>query len=495
MVLWDPMEVRIEKFNEVYLRIKCEASIAKELSEFFKFEVPNARFMPSVRNRMWSGYIYLFTPATGKIYVGLFSYVKKFCEKQGYNVEVVENKFYGWPNVDHNVPTSQIKRFVNRISKGIKVRAYQIDAIQYIINSDRGLILSPTGSGKSFIIYALSRYYVDKFDDKKILIIVPTTSLVEQMYTDFADYGWFPEKHCHRLYAGLNKQTEKEVVISTWQSIYKMPKSYFSQFGAVFVDECHLAKAKSLTGIMTKLHDCKYRIGTTGTLDGTEIHRLVLEGLFGIHEQITTTSKLIEEKHLANLHINCLVLKHPKENRIRMDYQQEMEYISTYKQRNLYISKLAVSLEGNTLVLAQYIKKQLVPLCSLIVERCEDRAIHLIYGATPTEDREEVRELVEKENDAIIVASYGTFSLGVNIKRLHNIIFASPYKSQIKVLQSIGRGLRTADDKTELKVFDISDDLSYNGKENYTLKHFGERINIYNEQGFDYDIIPITLKR
>ena len=489
------MEVRIEKFNEVYLRIKCEASIAKELSEFFKFEVPNARFMPSVRNRMWSGYIYLFTPATGKIYVGLFSYVKKFCEKQGYNVEVVENKFYGWPNVDHNVPTSQIKRFVNRISKGIKVRAYQIDAIQYIINSDRGLILSPTGSGKSFIIYALSRYYVDKFDDKKILIIVPTTSLVEQMYTDFADYGWFPEKHCHRLYAGLNKQTEKEVVISTWQSIYKMPKSYFSQFGAVFVDECHLAKAKSLTGIMTKLHDCKYRIGTTGTLDGTEIHRLVLEGLFGIHEQITTTSKLIEEKHLANLHINCLVLKHPKENRIRMDYQQEMEYISTYRQRNLYISKLAVSLEGNTLVLAQYIKKQLVPLCSLIVERCEDRAIHLIYGATPTEDREEVRELVEKENDAIIVASYGTFSLGVNIKRLHNIIFASPYKSQIKVLQSIGRGLRTADDKTELKVFDISDDLSYNGKENYTLKHFGERINIYNEQGFDYDIIPITLKR
>ena len=489
------MEVRIEKFNEVYLRIKCEASIAKELSEFFKFEVPNARFMPSVRNRMWSGYIYLFTPATGKIYVGLFSYVKKFCEKQGYNVEVVENKFYGWPSVDHNVPTSQIKRFVNRISKGIKVRAYQIDAIQYIINSDRGLILSPTGSGKSFIIYALSRYYVDKFDDKKILIIVPTTSLVEQMYTDFADYGWFPEKHCHRLYAGLNKQTEKEVVISTWQSIYKMPKSYFSQFGAVFVDECHLAKAKSLTGIMTKLHDCKYRIGTTGTLDGTEIHRLVLEGLFGIHEQITTTSKLIEEKHLANLHINCLVLKHPKENRIRMDYQQEMEYISTYRQRNLYISKLAVSLEGNTLVLAQYIKKQLVPLCSLIVERCEDRAIHLIYGATPTEDREEVRELVEKENDAIIVASYGTFSLGVNIKRLHNIIFASPYKSQIKVLQSIGRGLRTADDKTELKVFDISDDLSYNGKENYTLKHFGERINIYNEQGFDYDIIPITLKR
>ena len=283
------LDVRIEKFNEVYLRIKCETSIAKELSEFFKFEVPNARFMPSVRNRMWSGYIHLFSPATGKIYVGLFPYVKKFCEEQGYEVEVVENEFYGWPDVDHNVPKSQIKRFVNRISKGINVRNYQIEAIQHIINSDRGIILSPTGSGKSFIIYALVRYYVDKFDNDKILIIVPTTSLVEQMFTDFSDYGWFPEHHCHKLYAGLNKETDREVVISTWQSIYQMPKSWFKQFGAAIVDECHLAKAKSLTGIMQKLHDCKYRIGTTGTLDGAEIHQLVLEGYLPIHNQNVVT--------------------------------------------------------------------------------------------------------------------------------------------------------------------------------------------------------------
>ena len=130
------------------------------------------------------------------------------------------------------------------------------------------------------------------------------------MYSDFADYGWFPDEHCHKLYAGSDKHTSKEVVISTWQSIYKLDKKYFSQFGAVFVDECHLAKAKSLTGIMTKLHDCKYRIGTTGTLDGQEIHRLVLEGLFNVHEQVTTTSELIERKELSQLHIRCLVLEH-----------------------------------------------------------------------------------------------------------------------------------------------------------------------------------------
>jgi len=486
------LDVRIEKFNEVYLRIKCETSIAKELSEFFKFEVPNARFMPSVRNRMWSGYIHLFSPATGKIYVGLFPYVKKFCEEQGYEVEVVENEFYGWPDVDHNVPKSQIKQFVNRISKGIDVRNYQIEAIQHIINSDRGIILSPTGSGKSFIIYALVRYYVDKFDNDKILIIVPTTSLVEQMFTDFSDYGWFPEHHCHKLYAGLNKETDREVVISTWQSIYQMPKSWFKQFGAAIVDECHLAKAKSLTGIMQKLHDCKYRIGTTGTLDGAEIHQLVLEGLFGRCEQVTTTSELIESKHLSNLHIRCLVLEHPKEKRQRRPYDTELDFLSLDEARNSFIAKLVNYETGNTLVLCRYITQ-----LDKIIDNLNDsnRPIYKVFGKTPVDDREEIRRLVEEGENVIVIASYGVFSTGINIKRLHNIVFGSPYKSQIKVLQSIGRGLRVADDKQQLNVFDIIDDLSYNGKDNYTLKHFGERINIYNEQGFDYDIIPVKLKR
>ena len=488
------MSVSLEKFNEVYLRVKCEPSVAKELSEFFTFEVPNAKFMPSVRNRLWDGRVRLFSPATGKIYLGLLPYVRRFLAENGYKIE------YG----EGIVPPRTIEKdltvkYVRSLQKkGFKARGYQIDAIHNILESNRGLILSPTGSGKSFIIYVLTRYYVQKFENKKILIVVPTTSLVEQMYNDFADYGWFPDEHCHKLYAGSDKHTSKEVVISTWQSIYKLDKRYFSQFGAVFVDEAHLAKAKSLTGIMTKLHDCKYRTGLTGTLDGTEIHRLVLEGLFSVHEQVTTTSELIERKELSNLHIRCLVLEHTKQNRMLMKgktYQQEMEYLSTHLKRNQFIKNLTCSLEGNTLVLAQYIEKQLVPLCNLIVDNCgEDRNIYLIYGATPTDDREKVRELVEKNNNCIIVASYGTFSTGVNIKRIHNIVFASPYKSQIKVLQSIGRGLRLAGDKEQLNIFDLSDDLSYNNKSNYTLNHFSERISIYNEQGFDYDIVPVKLK-
>ena len=482
------MEISVSKFNEVYLRIKCEPSVAKELSEFFTFEVPNAKFMPSVRNRLWDGKIRLFNAGTGKIYLGLLPYVKEFLKEQGY--KAIYDSDFSKRNVDKSITT----KFVRSLQrKKFKARDYQIDAIHNILESNRGLILSPTGSGKSFIIYALIRYYLQELD-QKILLVVPTTNLVEQMYSDFADYGWFPDEHCHKLYAGADKNTSKEVVISTWQSIYKLDKKYFSQFGAVFVDECHLAKAKSLTGIMTKLLDCQYRIGTTGTLDGSEIHQLVLEGLFAKHNEVTTTSKLVKEKHLSNLRIKCLVLNHPKEHRSRRTYQEEMEYLSTNRQRNLFISRLAASLEGNTLILAQYIEKQLVPLCLMIKEKCENRPIHLIYGATPTEDREKTRELVEKENDAIIVASYGVFSMGINIKRLHNIIFASPYKSQIKVLQSIGRGLRLAEDKIECNLFDIADDMSYNNRENYTLQHLKERIKIYNEQEFDYHIVPVTLK-
>jgi len=483
------MDVTLTKFNEVYLRIKCEPSVARELSEFFTFEVPNAKFMPSVRNRLWDGKIRLFSPGTGKIYLGLLPYVRRFLSEQGHKIQY-DSSLIPPKKFDKKITT----KFVRSLEKGkFRTRDYQIDAIHTILESGRGLILSPTGSGKSFIIYALIRYYLKILDDKKILLIVPTTNLVEQMYNDFADYGWFPDEHCHKLYAGADKNTSREVVISTWQSIYKLDKRYFSQFGAVFVDECHLAKAKSLTGIMTKLHDCQYRIGTTGTLDGSEIHQLVLEGLFAKHKEVTTTAQLVKQKYLSNLNIRCLVLNHVKTNRRQRTYQEEMDYLSKSPARNNFICKLALSQDGNTLILAQYIK-QLEILTLALSDHTKDRKVFFVYGATEAVERDKIRGIVEEENDAIIVASYGVFSMGINIKRLHNIIFASPYKSQIKVLQSIGRGLRLTKDKTECNLFDIADDLSYNNKSNYTLKHFQERIEIYSQQEFDYEILPIKLK-
>ena len=230
-----------------------------------------------------------------------------------------------------------------------------------------------------------------------------------------------------------------------------------------------------------------------GHLDGSEIHQLVLEGLFDKHHVVTTTAKLIKRKFLSNLHIKCLLLNHTKENRFRRTYQEEMDYLSKSPARNNFICKLALTQDGNTLILAQYIN-QLQTLTLALKDHTKDRKVFFVYGATEAIERDNIRGIVEEEENAIIVASYGVFSMGINIKRLHNIIFGSPYKSQIKVLQSIGRGMRLTEDKTECNLFDIADDMSYNKRSNYTLKHLEERVRIYSSQEFDYEIVPIKLK-
>jgi superfamily II DNA or RNA helicase len=318
------------------------------------------------------------------------------------------------------------------------------------------------------------------------------------MYSDFKSYGWNVKKYCHRLYSGYSNQTDKKVLISTWQSLYKLPKKYFEQFGVVFGDEAHLFKSKSLTEIMTKLIDCKYRVGLTGTLDGAQTHKLVLEGLFGAVNKVTSTRKLMDKKQLSNLTVRCLILKHTEENSkivANGKYQDEIDYLVGSNSRQNFIRNLSLKLEGNTLVLFQLVEKHGKNLHKIIDEKADnDRKVFYIFGGVEADEREAIRGIVEKEKNAIIVASYGTFSTGVNIKNLHNIIFASPSKSRIRNLQSIGRGLRLGDNKVSATLYDIADDLTYKSKENFTLKHFQERINIYTEEEFDYEIHNIDLK-
>ena len=485
-------KMHISKKNEVYLILNnISPSTAQELTEFFTFEVPGAKFMPMYRNRMWDGKIRLFSPGTGQIYVGLLSYIKKYCKQNNieYTIEEdVEN--------DRDIILSDVKNFVRSLKpkskgKSLKIRDYQLEAVQHAISKNRVLLVSPTASGKSLIIYVLVRYY--HMMGLKTLILVPTTSLVEQMYSDFEDYGWSPGTYCQKIYQGHDKKITKDVAISTWQSIYKMPKKYFENFGCVIGDEAHLFKAKSLTGIMTKLHQCKYRYGLTGTLDGTQTHQLVLEGLFGSVDNVVTTKELIDKKTLANLKIKCVVLKHPP-IREKMTYAEELEYLVTNNTRNQFIIDLCRNISGNTLCLFQLVEKHGKILYEEISKIAKDRKVFFVYGGVDSLERERIREIVENEKDAIIIASFGTFSTGINIRNLHNIVFASPSKSKIRVLQSIGRGLRASKSKMGVLVFDIADDISYRERRNFTLNHFSERINIYNEQQFNYEISKVNLK-
>ncbi len=484
--------MHISKKNEVYLTLNnVEPSTSQELTEFFTFEVPGAKFMPMYRNRMWDGKIRLFSPVTGEIYVGLLSYIKKFCKQNNIEYTIEEGV-----EDNRNIILADVRNFIRSLKpktkgKTLKVRDYQIQAVHHAISRNRCLLLSPTASGKSLIIYILVRYY--HMMGLKTLILVPTTSLVEQMYSDFQDYGWSSGIYCQKIYQGYDRAVTKAVVISTWQSIYKMPKKYFEDFGCVIGDEAHFFKAKSLTGIMTKLHQCKYRYGLTGTLDGTQTHQLVLEGLFGPVDTIVTTKELMDKKTLANLKIKCVVLKHPP-IREKMTYAEELEYLVTNSARNQFIIDLCRNISGNTLCLFQLVEKHGKILYEQISKIAKDRKVFFVYGGVDSLERERIREIVENEKDAIIIASFGTFSTGINIRNLHNIVFASPSKSKIRVLQSIGRGLRATKSKMGVLVFDIADDISYKERRNFTLNHFSERINIYNEQQFNYEISKVTLK-
>jgi len=500
-------KIIVKKKNEVFLHVVTEPGIEMELTEHFCFFVPGYKFMPAYKNRMWDGKIRLFDLRKKVIYGGLFKYIKEFAQARGYELICEDNSMYGRPDTEE---LHDIESFLNSLSLsvngvGITPRSYQLDALSRALREKKSLLLSPTASGKSLIIYLAIRYHLE-MNQGNVLLIVPTTSLVEQMYSDFGDYSgtdeWNVGDNCHKIYSGKEKYNIKQrVIITTWQSIYKENSNWFQDFGMVVGDEAHNFKAKSLTSILEKCVNAKYRIGTTGTLDGSQTHQLVLEGLFGPVFKVTTTKKLMEENSLSQLDIFVLLLKYSDEYCklvSKMKYQDEIDFIVKYEARNNFIANLAMDQEGNSLILFQFVDKHGKPLHDLLKKKFDElprntRRLFYVSGETDVDTREEIRAITEKQDNAIIVASMGTFSTGINIKRLHNIIFASPSKSQIRVLQSIGRGLRKSADGIDTKVFDIADDLHWKSKKNYTLLHAAERIKIYSKEKFDYKIHDINI--
>ena len=485
--------ITISKKNEVYLRVEGEQHLHKELSEFFQFEVPGAKYMPQYKRRFWDGKIRLYSPGTGEIYVGLYDYLADYLEEKGYEFTLKDSKFYGLPNEEEDYVTPEgIATFVKHLRLPFKARDYQLKAIFQAVKQRRKLLLSPTGSGKSLIIYGLVRWH--RAAKRNILIIVPTTSLVSQLKQDFKDYGWNANANVHEIMAGREKHTEKPVVISTWQSIYKEKKGFFERFDVVIGDEAHLYKAKSLTGILAKCHDIKYRVGLTGTLDGMECHQLILEGLFGRCDKVTSTADLMKKGQLTPLKVKICLLNH---GYVPFDsYHQEIDYLITHPKRNNFICNLAIDVSGNTLILFNYVEKHGEPLWDMLNSKVkEGTKVFFIHGGVDAVAREEARKICEKETNAIILASYGTFSTGINIRNLHNVIFASPSKSRVRNLQSIGRVLRKGDNKAQAMLYDIADDCSKGQSYNYTFRHLIERMKIYDEEKFDYEVTKVSFKK
>jgi len=474
-------DVKVEQVNNIYVQINAEDGILQEMSEFFTFSTPGYQFSPAFRNKYWDGKIRLLNLRTKQIYAGLEKYIREFCRIRNYSYEFDQEK---------EVFPIDTKNLSTALSLSMEPRDYQYLASSVGITKKRTVLVSPTASGKSLIIYMMIRHLLNT-GKKRGLLIVPTINLVTQMHSDFQNYssnnGWDVDKHCQKIYGGESKIPETDLIISTWQSIYEMPKKYFAQFDFVIGDEAHTFKAKSLTAIMTKLINCDVRIGTTGTLDDSKVNKLVLEGLFGPVFKVITTKELIDRKQLADFKIKCIVLKYPEAvcKAVKgFTYPDEMNFLTQHEGRNQFIVDLALNLKGNSLILFTYVEKHGKILFESLTSQNNKRKIFFIHGGVEAEDREAVRHITEKENDAIIVASYGTFSTGVNIRNLHNIIFASPTKSRIRSLQSIGRGLRLGDNKDTAVLYDIADDLRYGPYTNFTLKHYEERVKIYSEEKF-----------
>ena len=493
--------ITIDPVDSVYMRIVADSGVKMELSEYFSFKPEGYQFSPKYKARIWDGTIRMFQPMRPVLYVGLYAHLKKFCDDRDYVLDAPDGI-----GADELVEEGYIAELCKEINCKFTPRDYQEEYIINAIQKRRSLSLSPTSSGKSLIIYLLQQHYYQSLG-LRTLIIVPTISLVHQMAGDFVDYGC-DASLIYKIQGGVDKNTKAPIVISTWQSLVKQDKDWFDQFGCVMGDEAHTFQAKSLTTIMHKMNNCEYRHGFTGTLKSAEskTHRLVLEGCFGEVKRIVSTKRLMDEGTVADFEIKAIVLSHSKE--VRKEFKKAMgqvkeaqrrwpaerEFIVNHEKRNLFIRNLLWSLKGqNNLVLFDLVEKHGKVLAPMLKK--EGRELHFIYGATKGDERERVRHLVE--NDPIkqhdILASYGVFSTGVNIKRLDNVIFATSSKSEIKVLQSIGRSLRKAEDSQKAVLYDIADDLSSGSYSNYTMEHFKKRIEIYSTEEFQFKIFTVEI--
>ncbi len=499
-------KIVVTKKDETYMLVHADRALSQEIKEFFTFEVPGAKYNPKVKEGIWNGKISLLNLRTKEMYIGLLSVLSEFCKSRSYEL-VIDPELVTAVKISPDELVNFIKDLnIHSGGKPLSLRDYQVVAIYTALTKQRRTLLSPTASGKSYILYCIVRWLIKQYPDLPVLLVVPNVGLVGQMLGDFSDYssenGYPIDDVTQTISAGQSKTIQKttKIVISTWQSIYKESSRWFNQFSGVLVDEVHLAQATSIKTMMEHANQVAYRIGCTGTLSDTKTHELVITGLFGKVTRVTTTSELMKKNVVASIKVNCVVLNYtnPDERKAvkSLNYHDELDYICKHDKRNNFIAKMALNStgynKGNTLVLFNYVEKHGKVIYDLIMEMLppdSNRKVFFIWGKVPGEDRNLMRKIVETEDDAIIVASYGTLSTGTNIKRLHNIITASPTKSIIRLLQSIGRGLRKAEGKDELVWIDIVDKFS---TKNFAYQHFVERLRIYNDEKFEYKITTVN---
>lgn len=505
----------ITKLNETYCKLECDDYIKVMIQKYFCFRPNNYQFMPTYRMGKWDGYVRLYDIHRNLFPTGLLFKLVKLCNDT--DIDIEWKNFISTNNidVDYNFVTDYAK---NILKLKFPVRDYQIDGVLKGLKEKHCILLSPTGTGKSLIIYILTRLILKYNKHFRILIVVPTLSLIDQMVGDFCDYAFDTGLDfnllCQKIYSGHTKDISKQIVVSTYQSLQNMKSDYFKQFDAILVDECHTGslKGNSNNKIVMNCINAVYKIGFSGTVQDNIENIYSLYSAFGQIYKLTNTSNEIKRGNLSEIKIVQYFLHYTKEDtreffnkvnesklfgdNITATYQAEIEWLNEKNYKRNFILSICKKLNNNALILfkrnEQFGEKLYNQLCKKLGHR---KMIFYVVGETDKDIRNEVRKICEKQDNCIIVANYRVFSTGINIKNLHYVIFGESVKSKITTLQSIGRSLRLSSNKECAYIIDIADYLEDSeGNTNMTFKHAFDRRDIYEKENFKITTKDINCK-
>lgn len=474
------MTIHFAAINESFIQLQGDTDILREIQAIYSFEIPGKRFHPAFKAGKWDGIIRL-VDRYGRVSKGLFQEILRYCIESEIKVSVDPIlKLIGEP-VEFDEASLKMPW---------PLRDYQVEAIQKVLKTKRRLLISPTSSGKSAILGALIRTI-----DVPTLVIVPNISLLAQIEADLNNYfgksGWVAEDHCIFIGDGVRASgptVGRKFVFSTWQSLQRLDPEFFLPFQMVMCDEVHKATSTQIQKIVHQCVNAFWRVGMTGTLDGSKTNEKTLVGLFGPKHVTTTTKALMDSGQVAKAEVHPIILKYPEEfcKECRgLPYDDEIEVLMKNQPRNEFLANLPSQMTGNSLFLLKSIEVHGKSLLKILCEKNPGHQIFLIEAKTKKAERERIRQLAESHDNVIIIATYSLFAEGVSINNLYNVVFASPMKGKVKVLQSIGRGLRLHDDDKVAIIWDIVDDLrgKYK-KQNYALGHFMVRLEAYMADKF-----------
>ena len=474
--------IKIQKINEVSCRIFAEASVCKEINDKFRYRAPNYFFDKRIRKGKWDGYTKLYNMVDNTFPIGILPELSKFLEESGYQFTISGD--FGAVNFSEYEALEFIKTL--NLPEKYSIRDYQLKYFIKAVRNRRMIGLSPTSSGKSLIIYLLYRYF-----KVKTLIIVPTTALVLQFINDFKDYGY--EGDAHLIMEGNEKDTKKDLIISTYQAIYDENQIWFADKELIIVDEVHTFQAKTLVKMMKKTKLTKIKIGFTGSLQEDELSLMNIKSSFGPIYRFIRSHELIEKGFSSPVYFKILKLNHInslyRNNEVKINYHDEINYIEKLDNRAEFIKNLAISLTGNTFIMFRT-KQHGKKLFDLIKKESKVPVFYVDGSVDATDRLDLIKEIEEMENSITVCST--VFSTGINLQKLNNLIFSHPSKSRIRVIQSIGRGLRMKLGKKYLMVFDIADIL-IDRLDNTTLLHLKERKKMYDEEKFPYKEYNINL--